>query len=452
MDIDPLITLVALFAIGVAGFVVLGPQRLAVTSVIVGAWTVQVSFEVFAGSSHHVGIAGGAPAITTYFLGITAVLTVLPRAGPRRGASIAFAVALAGYLTAGFATRWHLDPTAVAGAILIAFAALSVLAGERCAGWLASSPSNRRWFARLLMAWALLELGISLAQFSGVPLSIYPEVSEFTNEGRAIGTFNHPGVLGKLAVLTAPIILALTATRDPITARCAWTTLWACVAAAGLTGSRANLVALLVAALLWLLWTRGARLGIGPRIAIGAIVTGISIPGIQLALQRSSSDPFGGQREHLLDVGLRQIASDPFGGLGPNQFVQTVGLRDSIVADGFPVHNAFLLATAELGVVGAILLFLPFANVAYRSLQALARTNGRRAWSGAYLVCLPGTLLIAITGWGLLAGGTLMAWFFTLGMVGAMLDAHEPGVVLGQNSGQDRLSPEKGRSRRNDSR
>ena len=60
------------------------------------------------------------------------------------------------------------------------------------------------------------------------------------------------------------------------------------------------------------------------------------------------------------------IREHPWAGVGPNSYVAIAGASDPLTASGVPVHNVLLLSAAELGIIGALLLWLPFAMAATR--------------------------------------------------------------------------------------
>ena len=84
-----------------------------------------------------------------------------------------------------------------------------------------------------------------------------------------------------------------------------------------------------------------------------------------------------------------------------------LGPTDPLTALGWPVHNSFILAAVELGLLGALLFFLP---VIWSILRAIKLSVGRSPGKGESRLLLstaPGLLIIGLTGWGLLADSIL---------------------------------------------
>ena len=163
-------------------------------------------------------------------------------------------------------------------------------------------------------------------------------------------------------------------------------------------------------------WRRTHLALLGSALAVAAI----SLPWL---IKRFAADPGGGARSHVLRVAMDVIRDHPWVGVGPNDYVAAAGAFDRLTASGVPVHNIALLSAAELGVLGAVLLWLPFAVVAVRAGSQTWRDRGADQASRALVSALPGIVLIAMTGWGLLQGPYFLIFALLMGYFGARVGA-----------------------------
>jgi O-antigen ligase len=103
-------------------------------------------------------------------------------------------------------------------------------------------------------------------------------------------------------------------------------------------------------------------------------------------------------------------------GMGPNDYLTVLGRIDPTSAGVLPVHNAFLLVLIELGVVGAVLLFLPWLLTVVRGCNAMFRRRLNMDSHRLAVCALLPVGLIAMTDKGLLTDGTLPLWFMVVGL------------------------------------
>jgi O-antigen ligase len=115
-----------------------------------------------------------------------------------------------------------------------------------------------------------------------------------------------------------------------------------------------------------------------------------------------------------MEVALLQFADTPWFGVGPANYVRVVGMRDALTAEGWPVHNAFMLQIVELGIIGALLFFLPLLYMFVRSILAMRLVSRQGDYARAVVAYLPAFVLISWTGWGMLAPGMAALLFFCL--------------------------------------
>jgi len=180
------------------------------------------------------------------------------------------------------------------------------------------------------------------------------------------------------------------------------------------TGGRANALAIVATIVVWVAispdrrrWAMRAQ--IGTVIAVGVA---LSLPYWQY---RNETGEDGSFRARFREVALNYL--DRYGwweGVGPNRYVPTVGWTDSLTAQGWPVHNIFLLTTVELGLAGAVLFSAMFAMPVVLTLRLLPSPSLRGGYARVLACSLPGLLVITTSGWGML-GDTLSAWMLVTG-------------------------------------
>jgi hypothetical protein len=370
-------------------------------------------------STIYAGIATATPSLYTYTIAVVLAAVVVGRAAPRafvRGL-VPWLPFLA-WLAAGTVTAW--DPSARAWSGLLHLGLGVVAFAVGCA---ADRVDRSGWFlcwAFMIAAWvqvfavATATVGLPLRRITG------PQALDVL--GRATGLTSHPGELAKLLFFCGLCALAVPQ-RGRRERWAVWLTLLAVVSGVSLTQSRTVLAATVAMVLGYVLleflatrWKRRHVLVVGATIVLGAL----SLPWLKA---RFAADPVGGARSHTIHVALDVIARHPWVGIGPNGYVAVVGRFDRLTETGVPVHNIVLLSAAELGIIGALLLWLPFALVIGRSVAVLWRTRGASAPARAVVSATPGLVLITMTGWGLLAGPYFLIFALLSGFFGARVTA-----------------------------
>lgn len=414
---DPLIAATALALVTVLVTVVIGRAK-AIIALFLGAcvlapWPLATETETV----FHVGITRPSIEATTYLIAFVVAWLCFPKSQLRYPFGFGPTLAAGAYLGIGAMLLWEGTAAQWSGVLFLTILAASPMLGFRVADLASRDARVMSGWVYMLAGVAAIELFLCLVQAAGVPVSIYPEVHQFIAEGRAIGSFNHPSQWGKFALLITLVLLPLTSSKSGRLARVSWLAIIMAMLATGLTASRANSVAVIVAVGGWLVFSRTRRGAPGRRAVVLCTFSLAAVPAIVAGLDRLSIDPNGGDRSMLLEIGLQQIQSEPVVGTGPNSYVQEVGYWSSIVAQGFPVHNVFILLIAELGILGAVVFFIGPFLIMLAGLKGLAARDARRDWAMAFAVGLPGVLLITSTGWGLIAGSVGLFWFFVLGFL-----------------------------------
>ncbi|WP_454041076.1 O-antigen ligase family protein [Cellulosimicrobium sp. Marseille-Q8652] len=365
-----------------------------------------------------VGTSSAVPALTAYAVVLWTIclyLLVSARRRPRgAGLVLPFLVALAvGTLV------WPHEPNVLSGVLHLATTAAAWVVGLGLADRLASDAGTRRTLSITLLAVAVV-LGVSVVVQT-------PLLGGAAETARASGLFSHPATIGKLAVLLLGLALPLTRSADRADRARATATVVVLVLSTAPTLSRANVVALLAALVVWTVLQPGGRARTWA-LLLAALVAVYPVVG-SLA-ERFSVDREGGDRPELLDAGLRQISRSPWWGTGPNNYVPaTAGHEPVVAATGYPVHNSLLLAVAELGLVCAALLLVPLVASAVTALRLVRRDGDAGLAARAFLAVAAGVVVVGATGWGLLQQPVTELLFLVAGVLhGTMRRAtSEPG-------------------------
>lgn len=267
----------------------------------------------------------------------------------------------------------------------------------------------------------LLQLGIATLQVTGVSVPTWLTGTDRTIEaslGRASGTVGHPANLAKLAFLSAVFALPFTLSSSKRLRRWAWFVLALGVVVTGLTISRANIAAHFLLIGLWVVTLPGpARFA--ARLFSGAALLAAAALFLPPMIERFEVDEVGGLRPVLLEAAWRQLSDNLWVGTGPNAYISVVGMSDAATASGLPVHNAFLLYTAELGLLMAVLFYWPILRLFVRSLRRMRSNDTVLSAGKALAFALPGYLMITLTGWSLMANFNLISVMLLFGTFAA---------------------------------
>ncbi|MGA1828387.1 O-antigen ligase family protein [Microbacterium sp.] len=301
------------------------------------------------------------------------------------------------------------------GYLVLLYLVLSWWLGAYLAQLVAEDRRAERLIALIILGIVSIETFITVLQWVGV--DIFPSSvrnAEFAAASRANGTFAHPGTLGKALIFLVVLVLPLTRSADAVTRRFSFLAMGLAVVPIGISESRTNFLAYIVLAVTWaVLLPRGRKLG--ARFFVPATVIVVSLAFLDSFIARFEADPEGGARGHLMEIALAHMPENLFLGVGAKSYVTYFGQYDPLTAEGWLVHNVFVLETAELGLIGAILLFLPLLEPAVRAFRNVRRADSRADYSRSTIAMLPAIVVIGFGGWGLANGETFFLWFFVTG-------------------------------------
>ncbi|MGW4460897.1 O-antigen ligase family protein [Micromonospora sp. NPDC004704] len=371
------------------------------------------------------GIANATPTVYTFTLTIalSCLLMALLAGRSLRTGLLPWAPFLLWLLTLTL-TTWDWSPRTGSGLLHLCLGAVVFAIG------VAAQRQDRGGSA---LPWvfagvAWIQLGAILAAILGFPLREVTGAQALDVLGRATGLTSHPGELSKLLFFCGLCVLTL----PQRTARerwAVWLTLGAVLIGVSLTQSRSVLVAIMAMILISVLLELAAGKWQRKHFVIIGITLALGLASLPWLIDRFMADPTGGARPQITQVALSTIRDHPWAGVGPNGYVAVVGATDRLTETGVPVHNIFLLSTAELGILGALLLWLPFAAVAVRAIRHVRRSRGSEQTARVLVSALPGIVLMGMTGWGLLQGPYFLTFALVMGYFGARIgDPHANGA------------------------
>jgi hypothetical protein len=378
-----------------------------------------------AASPIYAGMATATPTLYTYTVAIALAATVIALRAPRTMLAAALPwVPLLAWLIGLTIFVWDATPRLYSGLIHLALGAVAFAIGVGTAAEERpdeASPTGLRvpwlfaavaWIQVLAVAFALVGLPLRTLTFA---------LAQDVN-GRATGLTTHPGELSKLLFFAAMCALVLPQ-RTRRERWFAWSTFGAILVGVFLTQSRATLGGLVLMIGIFV----GLEFAVGRWQRRHAVIVGMTVvlalASIPWIIHRFATDT--GARGHTMRVAFDAIRDQPATGLGVNSYVAVVGQTDPLTATGVPVHNVFLLSAAEMGVIGALLLCLPFALVSVRAIQALRTSRGTDPAARVVVAALPGVVVMALTGWGLLQGPYFIMFAFLFGYFGGRRRSEE---------------------------
>lgn len=356
-------------------------------------------------ATRHVGIAPANAELTTYVV-VLAGFLLFAIFRPRFGYGLSIWIPFVIWLIVGMNFAWPGGPTQEAGILQLLLAPAAWALGVNIAPQI--NRDGGRFLVRLVAVIVFIQLAVCSLQWLGITVNAMDANQEAILGGsRFNGTLGHPNDLGKVVFLLMTLLLPFGRRLGRID-----TVVWRVAMAAafvvlGMTGGRAVSAAAVCMVLLWTVLspspagTKGRKaIGLGVGLSVAVFLAG-------MLLSRFDEDPEGGARNTLTDIAWAQISSSPWTGIGPNSYVDVVGSYNALTASGVPVHNAFLLALAEIGIFGAVGLLLPIAVGIFVVLRRFRSESVEGDSARVYLSAIPGLYLVSTTGWGVLGGYVL---------------------------------------------
>lgn len=348
--------------------------------------------------------------VHAYHLVILASLFLIPDILRRRNVSFPLLLVPLGLLAIAVAQA-NLTVLVSAGIVQWAFAALAWPLGA----WVAEQRrigrlDDRMFVLAVLTPVAANVAAVALQLFGGRAVSSIALGSGSLE--RVSGLEGHSGNLGKVLLLLLILLLPLTTSRDAVSRRLATTGIVFIVIVTGLTYSRANMLGVGAAILIWFVMQPGAS--IARRVGLPVVAAACALPFVNTLLLRNNYDPTGGSRPTLTAAAWNQIHQTLMWGIGPNNYQNRVGV-DSPISAVLPVHNTFLLTLAEAGLVMSIVIAYPLVRMVLRCLTNVRGAGIGRSQAVAFIATLPGLAVIALTGHGLVTDHIMLLLFFILG-------------------------------------
>jgi O-antigen ligase len=392
------------------------------TAALIGGYVITLGgittkLYVAGGTPVHLGIAPGA---VTIFLGDVMLVFVLIAIWAHSG-RLRIGALLAVFLLPAvvfLVFDWGNTPEQWSGLKLYVTAIISFGVGQ----WLSENLTERSGvvIASACLVACTLQFVLTLAQTEGVMLlGVSREAAHWIETGRMVGLYGHPAILGKSMFLLFCFLLPLSLSRWSITRRISYVAIALGSVATLLTLSRANAFAIGAAIILWV-FVSGRANSMGKKVGVFVVAAALlalnasAITGLQL---RQEADPYGGYRDSILAVGLGQIQNAPLTGTGPNYYGEVVGQYDHFAATGFPLHNSFLYPIAELGIPLGVVLLVPLMITLVGAVRRMSASRRIDVQSATLLSVLPGVVVIAWTGWGMMQTEALPLWFMGFGFL-----------------------------------
>lgn len=376
----------------------------------------------------HVGIAGSSPDLRLFTL-VIAVASILLTFTARPPLISAF-VPLLLWIVLGWLFIWPPDPPGLAGVVQLVIAILAWGIGMRAAR---SDPDSRlrRGLVVVIIVVVLAHSGVAILQALGADINAVASADQEILGSRVNGLSNHPNNLGKILVVCITLLLASAHTVTGRARRMVWATIAVAFVPLVLAQGRANLAAAAALVAGWALLQPSLNLSRKLSVLLGLGVAGLAASGV--VISRFEEDPTGGVRGQILDYAARIVSAFFWNGTGPNRYtIENAPLSGSFI----PVHNSFVLALAELGVVGFVLLFAPIAVMTFRAWKRRRITTPAGDGARAIVASAIPMFMIGYTGWGMLATSVLSLTMFSFGLMWGQ--ASDRGS-LGQGSPQGRL-------------
>jgi hypothetical protein len=364
--------------------------------------------------------------VTVAAAGVVALLSLTRRIVP-----ISF-IGLGVFLLFGLGFAWGFSDEHVRGTLSIICAVLAWVAGAYFGTKSSGLGEVRKFIAGLVLLVVIVETVICVLQIMGYPIFETAGRTADLTSGRANGTFSHPSVVGKVMIILMMLILPLTRSSDRVVKRLSSSALAIAFFPIFLSGSRANIAAAVLIAVLWTLLSPRVE-PLRKRIWLPSAAVVVTLIFLDDIVARFAQDPEGQSRQHFMGAAFQQLQLTPLTGVGPTSYVSAVGRFDWLTAQGWPVHNTFLLQIVEIGLIGAAFFFAPLAIQFFAALPKMRVTGHQGDVARALVVCtvaLAGP--VGSTGWGLLTDHVLYLWFFVTAYSASQTQAPSSSVPLSE--------------------
>lgn len=379
-----------------------------------------------------VGIAPSVPALKSFTV---AAILIAFLVAARTGAKLLWTpipfLPFLIYMVAMAAVGWSGSSSQWAGVLHFGVA----LAFGVFGAYLSSSTNRDERSGRTMLGWltiyVFVELAIVIAQSLGADIFPTDLRTAMLEGARANGSLGHPSGLGKIIVLLMPLVLPFTRATDPRSRRIALLLIAGAIPCFLLTASRTNFAAFVAVLVIWafLLPLRG---GLGKRIVVVGAVATVVVLSADIWVWRASTGEDGSFRQQLLDAAFTQFHTTPWLGVGVNSYVDVVGQWDNNAANGWPVHNSFVLLLVETGLVGVILLAIPAVSQLLQAWRGRHLVGEGGDSARALVATAVGIVAIGLTGWSLLSD-SLPIVFLSLGYA---VDKVRRGMIEAASQGR----------------
>jgi O-antigen ligase len=337
-------------------------------------------------------------------------------------------------LTVGAVAVWAWTGSAAAGLVQYLLAPLAWSAGRLVALLAVTRPEAARCLVLGVLGAMALQVGVATLQLAGISINTVSGAAGDTLIGmRVNGTLSHPNTLGKTAVFALVLVLPLAHHALPLIRRCVWLSAACAFVLLIVTGGRATLLGGLLLLTVWCFVSprRAGHRGL----AYAALPIGGGFAAVAVLAPRFQEDPSGGSRPLLLESAFRILPEYLTSGMGPNQYLVVMTRTDAVSAHTMlPVHNSFVLTVAELGVLAAALLFFPLLALTFRAMRRISHPGQGSAYAPVAVAMALPILLMAWTGWGMMADAMLPLWFLCAGMCSQGMWMHDRARTDGADS------------------
>ncbi|MCR6711864.1 MAG: hypothetical protein NVV57_03825 [Demequina sp.] len=371
----------------------LGNERVAFLASLASLTVAPVPLLTLSAPAKEYVVGTAAPEVTVYSYTLVLIAVSIWGLATGRAHQAQLVTLPVAYLLLASVFLWPTSTFVLSGVVSLLLACLAWIVGVTVAP-IMSGESTARFTATALAGVAVvLAVPTWIQWLSGAGTDGFGD--------RTAGVFAHPSTVGKVAVVVIALLLPFTRYRARKVSATALIGVLIGASAAIPSLSRANIIGIALMLALWFAMGLDAR-RLRQLVLVTIAVAIAAGPFVREFLRRFQVDPDGSDRPELLAAGLRQLHSIWLVGLGPNNYVPTIGPLEPIVAStGFPVHNAFILLLSEIGLLG-ILTLLPLTIAIARAACPRARGIKSVEHSRALLVMLLALCFIAWTGWGLL--------------------------------------------------